>query len=145
MCPTGSARVPTKVWPEEFRRHGGNGVRSLERGEDKHHGGFNLFVDGIDDSMTYQQLRQVFAQYGAIQRLFLQLRRRPGRRNRFAFVRFREEHAAREAIKVVNGAFINQSLLSVKMAMYESRSGMKGSWKRKALRSGSPKMVWTEK
>src|ERR1044072_5426384 len=61
-------------WQAEKRRS------SLEK--DSH---ISLFIDGIDQGVDYQQIKDLFAQYGKNVSVFVQRFRKPGRRFRFGF------------------------------------------------------------
>ncbi|XP_057451791.1 glycine-rich RNA-binding protein 4, mitochondrial-like [Lotus japonicus] len=75
-----------------------------------------LFVDGIFDSISYHQIRDLFAQFGCLMNVFVQRSKRSGRRFRFAFVCFSSLKAATTAIKRLDGFRLGKACLYVSLA-----------------------------
>lgn len=89
-----------------------------------------MFIDGIDDVVTYHQLRNEFRRFGTVVGVYLLSRRKPGRRTRFAFVRYEHEQDVMAAVRRMDGAWAMQSVLRVN-AKYETRSMPKKVWQAK--------------
>ncbi|XP_057450839.1 uncharacterized protein LOC130742755 [Lotus japonicus] len=106
--------------------------------------GFAVFIDGIEDVVTYHQIRNEFRRFGTVVGVYLPSRRKPGRRFRFAFVRYEQERDAAAAVRCMDGAFVLQSVLRVNKARYESRSSPKKVWQTK-FPTRSPKWEWRPK
>lgn len=116
MRSSGSARAPLESWPTVGRRYGDRFQgRSVRRA-------VTVFVDGISENVTYFQLRKEFERFGTLYGVFLQKRKKPGRRTRFAFIRFKHDKDACEAIRSLNGVWLLQSFLVVNKARFVSES-----------------------
>lgn len=83
-----------------------------------------LFVDGIDDNTSYQQLRRVFAAFGKLAGVYIQRYRKEGRWSRFGFIRFLLKSDAEKAIKMMDGKNLNGKAISVKKAQFPARRGL---------------------
>lgn len=63
-----------------------------------------VFVGGLAWSTTQQSLEQAFGRFGEIEEAVVVTERDTGRSRGFGFVTFKEEEAATEAIRSMNGA-----------------------------------------
>ncbi|XP_057454867.1 glycine-rich RNA-binding protein 3, mitochondrial-like [Lotus japonicus] len=73
----------------------------------------SLFVDGIAESVSYHQIRGLFAQFGRLVNVFVQRKKKLGRRFRFGFVRFTSWKVVAVAIKSLDGVRLGGASLSV--------------------------------
>lgn len=99
------------------------------RRQDQNRGGrlgaeHTIFVDGIGDEITYACLSEA-VKFGTLYGVFIQQKRRQGRRCRFGFVRYRYVVDAQRAVRGLNGALVLQSLLEVNWARYRDRDDRK--------------------
>lgn len=77
-----------------------------------------LFIDGLKETVTYQQMKGQLKRFGRIEGLFIQKERKRNRDSKFGFVRFSTKAAMTRAINQLNGRFLFGTRLSVTIARY---------------------------
>jgi RNA recognition motif-containing protein len=65
----------------------------------------NIYVGNLDFSASEDQLRTLFAAYGAVQTVRAVADRDTGEPRGFAFVEMNDDGKARDAIRILNGSF----------------------------------------
>ncbi|XP_057443890.1 uncharacterized protein LOC130736053 [Lotus japonicus] len=85
---------------------------------------YPLFIDGIADSVDYFQVRELFLQQGKLTNVFLQRKRKSGRKFRFGFVRYAHKDDAVRAMELLDGVRLGGAYLSVKPEIFSGK--MKG-------------------
>ena len=76
----------------------------------------NIFVGNIDYSVTEQDLRELFAPYGVVDRITLITDRETGRPRGFGFVEMADDTAAKAAIAGLHGTELAGRPLNVNEA-----------------------------
>jgi cold-inducible RNA-binding protein len=76
----------------------------------------NIFVGNLDFGATEESLRQLFTEYGVVDRVSIVTDRDTGRSRGFAFVEMPEAHEADRAINALNGFFLGGRSLNVNEA-----------------------------
>jgi RNA recognition motif-containing protein len=76
----------------------------------------NIFVGNLAFSTTDQDLRQLFEQYGAVDKINIIIDRDTGRSRGFGFVEMPESQAAKAAIQGLNGKELAGRALTVNAA-----------------------------
>jgi cold-inducible RNA-binding protein len=76
----------------------------------------NIFVGNIAFSVTEQDLRELFAPYGVVDRISLITDRETGRPRGFGFVEMADDTAAQAAMKALNGKEVAGRALNVNEA-----------------------------
>jgi RNA recognition motif-containing protein len=76
----------------------------------------NIYVGNLSFSATEQDLRQLFEQYGAVDKVNLITDRDTGRARGFGFVEMPDTRAAQSAIQALNGKELNGRALTVNEA-----------------------------
>ena len=76
----------------------------------------NIFVGNLDFGTTEESLRQLFAEYGTVDRVSIVTDRDTGRSRGFAFVEMPEACEADKAINALNGFFQGGRALNVNEA-----------------------------
>jgi RNA recognition motif-containing protein len=76
----------------------------------------NIYVGNCSFDVTEEQLRDLFATYGEVDRVNVITDRDTGRPRGFAFVEMSDSSAAQEAIKGVNGTELGGRTLNVNEA-----------------------------
>ncbi len=76
----------------------------------------NIFVANIAFSVTEQDLRELFAPYGVVDRITLITDRETGRPRGFGFVEMADDTAAQAAMKALNGKEVAGRALNVNEA-----------------------------
>ena len=76
----------------------------------------NIFVGNLDFATTEEQLRTLFAGYGAVERVAMVTDRDTGRTRGFAFVEMTNSEEAQQAIRSLDGSLLNQRALRVNEA-----------------------------
>lgn len=76
---------------------------------------YTLFIDGIADSVGYFQVRDLFQQHGKMSNVFLQRKKKHGRKFRFGFVRFALKENTISAMKHLDGIRLGRAFLLVKL------------------------------
>jgi cold-inducible RNA-binding protein len=76
----------------------------------------NIFVGNLDFATTEEQLRTLFAAYGAVDRVAMVTDRDTGRARGFAFVEMSNPEEAQQAIRSLDGTLFNQRTLRVNEA-----------------------------
>ncbi|XP_057444408.1 polyadenylate-binding protein RBP47-like [Lotus japonicus] len=71
-----------------------------------------LFVDGLDDNMTYNIIKETFSKIGRTAGVFVQRGKKMHRRSKFGFVRFMTKADAQKAIQSLNGTMPKNASLS---------------------------------
>ncbi|GAB2280689.1 Splicing factor [Dionaea muscipula] len=84
---------------------------------------FTLFVDDIPDSMDHIDISKLFARFGLVRDVFLP-RKRSKAGKKFVFVRYDCPVAAEVAIKRMNGVWMHDKELKVKMADFHMQHGV---------------------
>ncbi|XP_057453348.1 eukaryotic translation initiation factor 3 subunit G-like [Lotus japonicus] len=137
--PTGSARV-SQI---HGRNKGGRrSFRKLERRE-----GVTLFVDGLNDRVTYKVLRRIFEKYGQVESVFLPRAKKKGRRFRFGFIHFKARSEGFRAMEGWHRRRLHNVFLTVQPAKFpllqrRERSEMKGGAR---SHHNIIKLVWKRK
>ena len=67
----------------------------------------NIFVGNLDSSVTEEQLRTIFAVYGAVETVTIVTDRDTGEVRGFAFVEMTKGEDAEQAIRSVGGMLLN--------------------------------------
>ena len=67
----------------------------------------NIFVGNLDITLTEQQLRDLFAAYGAVETVTLVMDRDTGEPRRMAFVEMTQAAEAQSAIAALDGTALN--------------------------------------
>ena len=76
----------------------------------------NIFVGNLDFHTTEDELRQLFAQYGTVDRVSLMTNRDTGRSRGFAFVEMTNAEEGEKAIAALNGTQLGSRKLNVSEA-----------------------------
>ena len=76
----------------------------------------NIYVGNLAFTATEQDLRQLFEQYGAVDKVNLITDRDTGRARGFGFVEMPDTRAAQSAIQALNGKELNGRALTVNEA-----------------------------
>ena len=76
----------------------------------------NIFVGNLDFTTTEEQLRTLFAAYGAVERVAMVTDRDTGQTRGFAFVEMTNSEQAQQAIHSLDGTQFNQRALRVNEA-----------------------------
>lgn len=118
----GSARVSSSAGlAGVVSSHGGhvNGVQAKGEQDDEEDERCKLlFIDGIADSVSYHQIRELFCQHGRLSRVFVERQRKPWRKLRFGFIKFNERSSTMAAMDALDGLKIGGAFLSVKLAKF---------------------------
>jgi RNA recognition motif-containing protein len=85
----------------------------------------NIFVGNLDSSVTEEQLRTIFAIYGAVETVTIVTDRDTGEVRGFAFVEMAKAEDAEQAIRSVGGMLLNQRPLRVNEARPKAEKGRK--------------------
>ena len=85
--------------------------------------GKKLYVGNLPFSITEDELRKLFAKYGAVDRVNVITDRESGRPRGFAFVEMTEASAATDAIKALDGTQLGGRSMKVSEAQDKQRSG----------------------
>jgi cold-inducible RNA-binding protein len=85
----------------------------------------NIFVGNLDSSVTEEQLRTLFAVYGAVETVTIVTDRDTGQMRGFAFLEMTKLEDAEQAIRSVNGMLLNQRPLRVNEARPKAEEGRK--------------------
>ena len=83
----------------------------------------NIYVGNCPFSVTEEQLQELFATYGEVERVNIITDRDTGRPRGFAFVEMADSGAAQEAIKGLNGTDLGGRDLKVNEARPKRDSG----------------------
>jgi cold-inducible RNA-binding protein len=95
----------------------------------------NIFVGNLDFRTGEDELRQLFGQYGQVDRVALMTDRDTGRSRGFAFVEMTNASEGEKAIAELNGRELGGRAINVNEARQKAeRSGSRGR-----ERTGSPK------
>ncbi len=95
----------------------------------------NIFVGNLDFGTTEESLRQLFAEYGTVDRVSIVTDRDTGRSRGFAFVEMPEASEADRAINALNGFSHNGRALNVNEARPKvDRGGDRGPRQRREPR-----------
>ena len=76
----------------------------------------NIFVGNLDFHATEEQLRSLFAAYGAVETVTVVNDRDSGESRGFAFVEMTQAAEAQAAIASLNGSLLNERAMSVNEA-----------------------------
>ncbi|CAO2832812.1 unnamed protein product [Amaranthus hypochondriacus] len=87
-------------------------------GHRNYDGAVTLFIDGISESSTMEDLKTLFQEKGKLLDVYISKKKRPNRKQRFGFVRFEGVREARKAIMNINGKKLKGEKLFVSMAKY---------------------------
>ncbi|XP_057425873.1 uncharacterized protein LOC130719256 [Lotus japonicus] len=88
---------------------------------------YPLFIDGIADSVDYFQMKDLFKQHGMLTNVFLQRKRRSGRKFRFGFVRYAKKEDAVKAMEFLDGVRLGGAYISVKPEISAGKKGKSSS------------------
>ncbi|KAL7170339.1 hypothetical protein ACSBR2_035245 [Camellia fascicularis] len=122
-----------------FRKQGGRIPVVKQRGYHMNHrmryegrrsGLFTLFVDNLPESMNPSKMHDLFIKFGVVKDVFIPNKRRKSSNTRFGFVRYDCSIAVRVVEQKVNGLWVDDKSLAVKIAEYGT-----GVDKRKSLKS----------
>ena len=94
----------------------------------------NIFVGNLDFGATEESLRQLFAEYGAVDRVSIVTDRDTGRSRGFAFVEMPEAAEADRAINALNGFFLGGRSLNVNEARPKTERSDRGPRQRREPR-----------
>jgi cold-inducible RNA-binding protein len=83
----------------------------------------NIFVGNLDFGATEDQLRSMFENYGAVDRVIIITDRDTGRSRGFAFVEMPGDEEAGRAIEALNGQDLNGRTINVNEARPKSDRG----------------------
>lgn len=83
----------------------------------------NIYVGNCSFDVTEQQLRDVFATYGEVDKVSVITDRDTGRPRGFAFVEMADNEAAQAAIKGINGTELGGRTLNVNEARPKNEGG----------------------
>ena len=83
----------------------------------------NIFVGNLDFGCTEESLRQLFAEYGNVDRVSIVTDRDTGRSRGFAFVEMSDSAEADKAISALNGFFQGGRALNVNEARPRAERG----------------------
>lgn len=92
-------QIPTAATQATSQRVWRTVSGSLRRAEAGRRFGISLFVDGLRDQTSHQQLKDAFFRFGRILGVFVQKTRRRQRQSKFGFVRFNLEEDAMAAMR----------------------------------------------
>lgn len=90
-------------------------------GKEKKHlsqGSTTIFIDGLDDRTSYEQIKQAFSRVGKIASVFVQRRKKWNRKFKFGFVRYEAKESLGIAIQKLNGMSMNGIPMSVTKARF---------------------------
>ena len=76
----------------------------------------NIFVGNLAFTVTEQDVRELFAPYGVVDRINIITDRETGRPRGFGFVEMADDQAAQEAIRALNGKELAGRTLNVSEA-----------------------------
>jgi RNA recognition motif-containing protein len=89
----------------------------------------SIYVGNLSFDVTQDDLNQVFAEYGTVNRVHLPTDRETGRMRGFAFVEMGTEAEEEAAIEALNGAeWMGRELKVNKAKPREERSPSSGGW-----------------
>lgn len=80
--------------------------------------GVSLFVDGLVEQTTYQQIRETFSKFGTILGVFVQRTKKRQRNCKFGFVRYKFEGDAMMALRRLDGKPMNGAPMMITKARY---------------------------
>jgi cold-inducible RNA-binding protein len=83
----------------------------------------NIFVGNMAFSVTEQELRDLFAPYGVVERINIITDRETGRPRGFGFVEMADDRAAQAAIMGLNGKEVAGRTLNVSEARQRDERG----------------------
>jgi RNA recognition motif-containing protein len=81
----------------------------------------NIFVGNLDFAVTEDQLKAVFARYGAVESVTIVSDRDNGQPRGFAFVEMATAEQAEDAIRSLDGSALNERTLRVNEARDKSQ------------------------
>lgn len=93
----------------------------------------NIFVGNLNFNTSEEQLRELFATYGTVERVSILTDRDTGRSRGFGFVEMTNEAEAEKAIAALNGANLDGRTLNINEAKPKAdratggRGGFRGS------------------
>lgn len=96
----------------------------------------NIFVGNLDFSTTEDELRQLFAAYGQIDRVSIMTDRDTGRSRGFGFVEMSSSEDAEKAIAALNGTQVGGRKLNVNEARPKTERGGGGGGRDRGGRGG---------
>jgi len=94
----------------------------------------NIFVGNLDFGATEDSLRQLFTEYGTVDRVSIVTDRDTGRSRGFAFVEMPEAQEADRAINALNGFFLGGRSLNVNEARPKTERNDRGPRQRREPR-----------
>lgn len=94
----------------------------------------NIFVGNLDFGATEESLRQLFTEYGTVDRVSIVTDRDTGRSRGFAFVEMPDASEADRAINALNGFFLGGRSLNVNEARPKTERNDRGPRQRREPR-----------
>jgi len=86
----------------------------------------SIFVGNLSFSTTQEELKELFAPHGAVQRISIMMDRDTGRSRGFAFVEMNDDAEAEAAIAALNGSSMGGRSLNVNAARPRPERGAGG-------------------
>ena len=91
----------------------------------------NIYVGNLPYTVTDDELRDVFAAHGAVERVNIVMDRMTNRPRGFAFVEMTEQSAAEAAIEALNGTEMGGRTLTVNIARPKTERPRGGGYDRR--------------
>lgn len=88
----------------------------------------NIFVGNLNFRTTQEELHQIFAAYGAVERVNLVTDRETGQSRGFAFVEMTNANEAEAAINALNGTAVGGRNINVNVARPKPAGGGGGGY-----------------
>src|ERR1044072_2616352 len=85
----------------------------------------SLFIDGLKEDTSYNQLKSLFKCFESVARIFVQKEKKANRRWKFGFVRFKAKAEALKAMKTLQGRRLNGNVITISRARYPLRERWK--------------------
>lgn len=95
----------------------------------KDHPPVNIFVGNLSYTTTHDELYDVFAEFGQVERVSIMTDRETGQSRGFAFVEMYDREEADKAIEHLNGYELNGRALNVNESRPKPHSGGGGGFK----------------
>jgi len=93
-----------------------------------------IYVGNLSFETTEDQLRELFAQYGSVDRAYIITDRSTGRSRGFGFIEMQDDEAAEAAISALNGSEFNGRKLAVDHARPAGGGSGRGESRGRGLR-----------
>ena len=85
-----------------------------------------IFVGNLDDSITDEELKEVFSEYGSVKKAYIPLDRETRKARGFGFVEMSSDAEEEEAIAILDGAEWMERTLRVNKARPKSKRNSPG-------------------